>query len=111
MRYRFILPVANLLVGAALVCAAPPQSAQVVSPPKASPQRALIDRYCVSCHNQKARTAGLTLDKLDLERVPQDAETWEKVIRKLRGGMMPPQGMPRPDQDAIESLAVWLENS
>jgi hypothetical protein len=51
------------------------------------------------------------LDKLDLERVPQDAEVWEKVIRKLRGGMMPPLGMPRPSQDAIEPLAAWLEDS
>jgi hypothetical protein len=44
------------------------------------------------------------LDKMDLDRVPQDAEVWEKAIRKLRGGMMPPQGMPRPGQEAIESL-------
>jgi len=51
------------------------------------------------------------LDKMDLQRVPQDAEVWEKAIRKLRGGMMPPLGMPRPTAEAIESLASWLADS
>ena len=104
---RLVLPVALVLTGGVRLCAAPPQSA----PEAPASHRALIDKYCVSCHNQKARTAGLMLDKMDLDRVPQEAEVWEKVIRKLRGGMMPPQGMPRPGQETIESLAAWLEDS
>jgi hypothetical protein len=96
-----------VLASAVRLWAAPPQSA----PDAVTPQRTLIDKYCVSCHNQKARTAGLMLDQMDLARVPQDGEVWEKVIRKLRGGMMPPQGIPRPSQDAIESLAAWFENA
>lgn len=92
----------------ALIVSAAPASAPLA--PAAS-QRALIDKYCVVCHNQRAKIAGLMLDKMDLERVPENAEVWEKVIRKLRGGMMPPQGMPRPDQATIDALATWMENS
>jgi hypothetical protein len=73
-------------------------------------QRALIDQYCVTCHNQKTKTAGLMLDKMDTSHVAADAEAWEKVVRKLRAGMMPPQGMPRPNASAYESLTVELEN-
>src|SRR5437016_9674490 len=71
--------------------------------------RALIDQYCVSCHNQRTKTAGLMLDKMDPAHVGQDAEAWEKVVRKVRAGMMPPQGMPRPDAAAYETLTAALE--
>jgi hypothetical protein len=76
-----------------------------------SPQHALIDHYCVTCHNEKAKTAGLMLDKLDIDHAAEHAETWEKVVRKLRGGMMPPQGMPRPEQAKIDGLITWLQTS
>ncbi len=61
-----------------------------------SAQTQLIDQYCVTCHNQRLKTAGLVLDTLDLAKIPADAETWEKVVRKLRTGAMPPPGLPRP---------------
>src|SRR5580692_4382499 len=73
-------------------------------------QRPVLDQYCVTCHNQKLKTAGLMLDKLDLARASDDAATWEKVVRKLRAGMMPPAGMPRPNAAAYEALVVSLEN-
>ena len=76
-----------------------------------SPQHALINQYCVTCHNEKAKTAGLMLDKLDIDHAGEHAETWEKVVRKLRGGMMPPQGMPRPEQAKIDGLITWLQTS
>src|SRR5262245_13427524 len=76
--------------------------------PTPSP-RALIDQYCVSCHNQRLNTAGLALDKLDPTHVEENAESWEKVVRKLRAGMMPPQGMPRPNAATYEALTVALE--
>ncbi len=76
-----------------------------------SPQRVLINQYCVTCHNEKAKTAGLMLDKLDVDHVGPNAETWEKVVRKLRVGAMPPQGMPRPDRAAMDSLAASIETS
>src|ERR1700688_4359772 len=57
--------------------------------PATSAQRALVDKYCVTCHNQRLKTAGLMLDRMDLDRgVPESAEVWEKVLRKLAGGMM-----------------------
>ena len=84
---------------------------QQTSAPALSPQHVLINRYCVSCHNERAKTAGLLLDKLDIDHAAEHAETWEKVVRKLRGGMMPPRGMPRPDQAKIDELITWLEAS
>src|SRR5689334_13612942 len=78
--------------------------------PQQPPLRAKLDQYCVTCHNQKLKTAGLTIDKLDLSQIAENAETWEKVVRKLRAGMMPPSGMPRPDPATREAMIVWLEN-
>jgi len=76
-----------------------------------SPQRALLDRYCVTCHNQRLKTGGLTLDAMDVADVGAAPEVWEKVVQKLRGGMMPPSGRPRPDPEAYEGFRSWLENS
>ena len=74
-----------------------------------SSYRTLLDRYCATCHNQRLETAGLALDTMDLSRVGENAEVWEKVVRKLRAGIMPPAGRPRPDRLASEGLATWLE--
>ena len=74
-------------------------------------QRKLLDQYCVVCHNQRLKTANLTLDKMDLDRIGDGAEVWEKVVRKIHGGTMPPAGMPRPDKDTLQGLASWLETS
>src|SRR5688572_14213181 len=78
--------------------------------PVASRQRALLDRYCVTCHNQKLKTAGLTLDTMDVAHVSTNAAVWEKVVRKVRAGVMPPAGRPRPDRSTYEGFASWLEN-
>src|SRR5580698_6094834 len=80
------------------------------SAPRATPPAAAIKQYCVVCHNQSLKTAGLVLDKLDPAHPGPDAATWEKVVRKLRAGMMPPAGMPRPDRAASEALIASLEN-
>ena len=72
-------------------------------------QRAVVDRYCVVCHNAKLKTANLQLDKLDLAHLGDSAEIGEKVVRKLRAGMMPPGGMPRPDRGTREALITWME--
>ena len=71
--------------------------------------REVLDKYCVSCHNQRLKTGGLALDTLDLAKVPAQAEIWEKVVGKLRSGSMPPAGMPRPDAATYSSLAAWIE--
>src|SRR5215216_3250568 len=89
-----------------------PQAASRQAPsgvPPAPTEKALVERYCVTCHNQRTKTAGLTLDTLDLERVDADADTWERVLRKVRGRMMPPQGMPQPDETARAALVSSLE--
>jgi len=72
-------------------------------------QRALIDQYCVTCHNAKLKTANLLLDQLDLAHLSANAEVGEKVVRKLRAGMMPPINMKRPDPATMESLIKWME--
>ena len=74
-------------------------------------ERALLDKYCVTCHNEKLKTGGLMLDKMDVNNIGDGAETWEKVVRKIHGGTMPPQGMPRPDQATLDSFAGSLETS
>ncbi len=73
--------------------------------------RAILDQYCVTCHNQKLKTAGLTLDQLDPDHVATAPATWEKVVRKLRTGAMPPVGLPRPAQPTYDSLVSTLETS
>jgi hypothetical protein len=82
--------------------------------PNGSSQRAFIDRYCVSCHTQKNKVRGgvpIALDNADVSNPAADAELWEKVIRKMRGGLMPPPGAARPDETAARNLISWLETS
>jgi len=74
-----------------------------------APYRETLNRYCVTCHNQKLKTGGLTLDTIDLAQVPAQAEVWEKVVRKLRAGLMPPPGAKRPDLETYHNLTAWLE--
>jgi hypothetical protein len=73
-------------------------------------RRTLLDRYCVTCHNDRLKTANLSLQGLDLTKVADQAELWEKVIRKLRAGVMPPPDMARPPLPDYEALRDWLEN-
>ncbi|MBM3778514.1 MAG: hypothetical protein FJW23_09785, partial [Acidimicrobiia bacterium] len=77
----------------------------------AASSRALLDRYCVTCHNERRRVGNLALDAISLERVAAGAETWEKVIKKLRTGAMPPPGLPPPPSPRAQGLAAWLETS
>jgi hypothetical protein len=78
-------------------------------------ERALLDRYCVTCHNQKLHTDGLSLEAANLatdaDRIPHDSATWEKVLEKVKGGFMPPAGMPRPNAQAVDGLVTWVEGA
>ena len=69
-----------------------------------------MSRYCVTCHNDRLRTAELSLDGLNLEQVGSHGEIWEKVIAKLRTRTMPPPGRPRPDNATYDTVAGWLES-
>ena len=86
--------------------------------------RALLDDYCVTCHNQRTvdgrnesasaltlqlRAVGLSLDALDLSTLAADASQWEGVVRKVRAGLMPPAGRRRPDQATLDQFSGWLE--
>ena len=116
-RWAVALGLAVLLTAAGHVPAAaaardrrPPTPAVQRAPAAAAaPHRALLDRYCVGCHNQRLKTAGLLLDTMSVERVAESTDAWEKVVRKLRAGAMPPIGMPRPDDASAQGLLVWLE--
>jgi hypothetical protein len=89
-----------------------PSSAPSPAPsPSPSPHGALVKQYCVTCHNERAKTGGLALDGMSLSDIPAGAATWEKVIRKIRGGQMPPAGMPRPPQASLDALVAHLETS
>ena len=75
------------------------------------PSKAFVDTYCVTCHNQRLKTAGLAIDTLDVTNVAADSPAWEKVVVKLRAGLMPPAGMPRPQPAAIETFTSALETA
>ena len=102
---------------------AAPQPAAVET--AARVHREVLDRYCVTCHNARIvrgeagaasplvaqlRAAGLTLDTLDLDEVGERADVWEALVRRLRAGMMPPAGRPRPAPRVLDELAAWLED-
>jgi hypothetical protein len=74
-------------------------------------QHAILAEYCLTCHSDKAKTGGLTLEGLDIDHPEANAEMWEKVIRKLRSGMMPPTGAPRPDRATYATFRRTLEDS
>jgi mono/diheme cytochrome c family protein len=101
-----ILGSCSLVLQSGVHTAAP----QNPSSPNATAPRAVFDKYCVTCHNQKLRTAGLALDALDVANPSANAEVWERVIAKLRAGSMPPQGNARPDAETYQAVATWLEN-
>jgi Protein of unknown function (DUF1592)/Protein of unknown function (DUF1588)/Protein of unknown function (DUF1585)/Protein of unknown function (DUF1587)/Protein of unknown function (DUF1595)/Planctomycete cytochrome C len=73
------------------------------------PDQALVDQYCLTCHNDRAKTGNLSLTGLDVSQPGDQAEIWEKVVRKVRAGLMPPSGMPRPDRVALDAFAGRLE--
>jgi mono/diheme cytochrome c family protein len=79
------------------------------TPVSASQPQAMLTQYCAGCHNQTARAGGLALDTLDVANVGKHAHTWEKVVRKIRSGMMPPSGARRPERQALDALAGELE--
>jgi hypothetical protein len=114
--------IGGLLIGAAAhrlaaqnQKAAPANGSQSGAPLRTQPVSAptlvhsVADKYCVACHNNKAKVAGLDLSSLDLAHFAADAETWEKVAGKLRTREMPPPGMPRPDPATYTEVVFQLE--
>jgi hypothetical protein len=94
-------------LGAALIAGCVPDLL-ADEPPSA---RSVIQQYCVGCHNAKLKTAGLVLDPMEIERIGDHRDTWEKVAKKLRTGEMPPVGMPRPGVDVYRKVTSELESA
>ena len=102
---------ANVLPGATLLPATLNQARQSATAAAAPEPAALVQRYCVTCHNDKVKTGGLTLEALDVARPDQHADVWEKAIRKVRAGMMPPAGAPRPPRAELDAWRHSLETA
>jgi mono/diheme cytochrome c family protein len=94
-----------LATGIVALAVVPGSAQQAAAPPKP----ALLTQYCITCHNQRLKTAGLLLDSMDFDHVEKDAASWEKVVRKVRTGMMPPSGARRPDRATLDAFAADLE--
>jgi mono/diheme cytochrome c family protein len=86
----------------------PSTQAAATQPP--TPARELVTKYCITCHNERLKTAGLVLDSADATQVANSAEAWEKVVVKLRSRAMPPTGVRRPDNATYDATAAWLES-
>src|SRR5688572_3637988 len=80
------------------------------SAPAVAAHQSLLNTYCIGCHNSRAKIGGLALDGLDLQAAAENAEIWEKAVRKLRGHLMPPPGSPQPAQKDLDSFVSWMEN-
>src|SRR5688500_12607152 len=108
---RRLLPL--LVASAALMLSTSvhPQQTQATVEPPASPQQAIVTRYCVTCHNDRARTGGLSLERLSVSSVGDHPEVWEKVVQKVRANLMPPPDRPRPDRATLKNLVRALEAS
>jgi hypothetical protein len=99
--------VAAVLSSALVVAAVLRGDAQTQEAPQ---KPALLTQYCITCHNQRLKTGGLLLDTMDFEHVDKDAAAWEKVVRKIRTGMMPPSGARRPERAVLDGFASDLES-
>jgi mono/diheme cytochrome c family protein len=86
------------------------QAPATAAPTAASAEATFLNQYCIGCHNQRAKIGGLALDVLDVSRVGPASETWEKVVKKIRTGMMPPSGAKRPERSALDRFASELES-
>ena len=112
MKSKVLITVCMVVMAVVLV--AGQASAQEQAAPAASgmeAQRAVLDQYCVSCHNETANTANLHLEKLDLARIGDSAEIGEEMVRKVSAGLMPPTGARRPDPEVLVSLVAWMETA
>lgn len=108
------MPRKTILAVVAIALLAGVAQSQQPAAKSASPadaHRQLIGTYCVGCHSARLKTGNLSLEGLSLDKVADNAVVWEKVIRKLNGGQMPPQGMPRPQVAASQALAQFLATS
>jgi mono/diheme cytochrome c family protein len=111
-RSLFVIAIAMWVASAGFTLrarASSPQTPGAVPEAPDARYAAVVKQYCVTCHNERAKTANLSLEKLDVANVATAGDVWEKVIRKLRRGAMPPEGARRPDKATSDGLTAWLE--
>jgi mono/diheme cytochrome c family protein len=101
----------TLLLSVQVKISAQQSNAPAAGASQTSSQRQFLDRYCVSCHNEKLKTGGLSLVPVDLSKPGMQSELWEKVLRKLHTGVMPPPKMPQPPQADRLAMVTWLQAS
>src|ERR1700733_3156563 len=101
---RRILKLAGFALVWVVSLHAAPQQPAAPTPPPVLAERPFLTKYCVTCHNAKLKVAGLTLDKVDVGNVSEDAAVWEKVLHTVRAREMPPARNPRPDEATFESF-------
>ena len=98
---------AALSLGVVVLAQAPQRtsasSTAAPSPQSVAPQQAILDQYCIRCHNHNVQTANLSIEDLSLSRVADNRTEWEKIVRKMRAGMMPPAKQDRPDHESCRS--------
>lgn len=102
---------ATLLLSVPLNISAQQSNAASAGSSPTSTQRQFLDRYCATCHNERLKTGGLSLVQVDLSKPGGQPEVWEKVLRKLQTGVMPPPNMPQPPQTDRLAMVKWLEAS
>src|SRR6478736_6984125 len=108
-RHRLSVAVLSLWLGS--VAWSVPQAAAPQAPAASAPssEREVVDRYCVSCHSDRLKTSGLSLEKLDIAKADASPDVWENVARKLQARSMPPQGARRPDEATYRTLEAAIE--
>src|SRR5262245_16065764 len=102
------LGVAALLIASSALVRTIAQTSVVSGPDQ---HRAMLSTYCSTCHNTRVKSGGSALDSLGLQNPAENAQVWEKAVRKLRGRLMPPPGNPQPPQKDIDSFVAWMENT
>jgi hypothetical protein len=115
-RFRYASAVLVLAASARMLETGARAQAPEARASSTEPHRALVSTYCVTCHNTRVKTGGLALDgvvldKVDTDAAADDAQIWEKALRKLRGHQMPPPGSPQPMQKDVDSFTAWMENT
>src|SRR5262245_25315034 len=107
----FVTGLTVMSVSSTYYGAASPQQSTGTSAAPVGTHRAMLNQYCVGCHNQQMKTGGLALNAVDVDDVSKNPDVWEKVARKLRARAMPPAGRPRPEEGAYNAFVSYLETS
>ena len=115
MKRKIFRGIPLVLLGAAAFVTALATSPKAAPGPAPTPEPAadtasILNQYCVTCHSDKLKTAGFSIEGLSAAKVRDNPGAWEKIVRKLRTGTMPPPSSPRPTREVYDATASWLEN-